>query len=70
MPGRTLLNVALTTLIGIVGAVAGGYIGWMIFNSGLDMFFDLNTWILALVGAVVLLGIWRLVAGRRTRAGV
>lgn len=68
MPERTSLSIALTTLIAIVGAVVGGYIGWLIFDTGLEVFFDLNTWILGLVGALVLLGIWRLVAGRRVKA--
>ena len=68
MPERTALSIALTTLVGIVGAVAGGYIGWLIFTTGLDVFFDLNTCLLALVGALLLLGIWRLGARRRLTA--
>ncbi|ALL79396.1 membrane protein (plasmid) [Pseudonocardia sp. EC080610-09] len=68
MPERTTLSITVTTLIGVVGAVVGGYVGWLIFNTGLNTFFDLSTWILGLVGALVLLSIWRLVAGRRVKA--
>jgi uncharacterized membrane protein YeaQ/YmgE (transglycosylase-associated protein family) len=59
--------VVLTGVLGIVGALLGGFVGRALFGTGLGDFFDLRTWVLALVGSLVVLGIYRLVAGRRAR---
>jgi len=68
MPGKDPGGFIVTILIGIVGAILGGFIGKAIFHGGLGGFFDLRTWLLGLVGSLILLGIWRLIAGRRARA--
>ena len=55
-----------TILIGVVGALIGGFLAAAIFGAHpLDDFFDLSTWITAVVGSVLLLVIWRMVAGSR-----
>jgi hypothetical protein len=46
---------------------AGGFLGRALFGTGLGDFFDLRTWVLALVGSLIVLGIYRLVTRRRTR---
>jgi uncharacterized membrane protein YeaQ/YmgE (transglycosylase-associated protein family) len=68
MPGKDPGGIIVTILIGIVGSVLGGFIGKAIFGGGLGGFFNLRTWVLGLVGSLILLGIWRVIAGRRTRA--
>jgi uncharacterized membrane protein YeaQ/YmgE (transglycosylase-associated protein family) len=67
MPGKDPGGVVVTTLLGIVGALLGGFIGRLLFRTGLGDFFDLRTWVLALIGSLVVLGVYRLVAGRRVR---
>jgi uncharacterized membrane protein YeaQ/YmgE (transglycosylase-associated protein family) len=57
----------VTGLLGVVGALLGGFVGRALFGAGLGDFFDLRTWVLALVGSLIVLGIYRLVARRRTR---
>jgi uncharacterized membrane protein YeaQ/YmgE (transglycosylase-associated protein family) len=52
-------------LLGIIGGFVGGLIGKYIFHTALGGFFDLRTWLLAILGAVVVLGVFRLVGGRR-----
>ena len=53
--------------IGVVGALIGGFIAGAIFNADpLDEFFDISTWITAIIGSIILLLIYRAVAGRRT----
>jgi uncharacterized membrane protein YeaQ/YmgE (transglycosylase-associated protein family) len=54
-----------TLVIGVIGALLGGWIGSALFGAGLGDFFDLRTWILAIVGAIIVLLIWNAVAGRR-----
>jgi uncharacterized membrane protein YeaQ/YmgE (transglycosylase-associated protein family) len=67
MPGDDPGGVIVTTLIGIVGALLGGFLGRVLFGTGLGDFFDLRTWVLALLGSLILLGIYRLVTRRRAR---
>ncbi|KJY32856.1 MULTISPECIES: GlsB/YeaQ/YmgE family stress response membrane protein [Streptomyces] len=67
MPGRDPGGCVITILIGIAGALLGGWLGKVIFHvESIDGFFQLSTWIAAIVGALILLAVYRLVAGRRT----
>jgi uncharacterized membrane protein YeaQ/YmgE (transglycosylase-associated protein family) len=68
MPGKDPGGIIVTILIGIVGAILGGFVGRALFNSDIDSFFDLSTWLLAILGSLILLGIYRVVTGRRTHA--
>ncbi|MFH7598738.1 GlsB/YeaQ/YmgE family stress response membrane protein [Streptomyces racemochromogenes] len=66
MPGRDPGGCVVTILIGIAGALLGGWLGKVIFHvTSIDGFFELSTWIAAIVGALILLGVYRLVVGRR-----
>jgi uncharacterized membrane protein YeaQ/YmgE (transglycosylase-associated protein family) len=59
-------GVVITCVIGIVGAMLGGWIATKLFHiHSIQGFFNLSTWITALVGAVVLLGLIQLVEGQR-----
>ncbi|MEN3344145.1 MAG: hypothetical protein V7635_721 [Arthrobacter sp.] len=68
LPGRQGGGWIVTLVLGVVGAILGGWIGSLIFGGGLGDFFDLRTWLLAILGAVIVLLIYGAVAGRRTRA--
>ena len=65
LPGDDPGGFIVTAVIGIVGALLGGFIAGAIFDADpLDEFFDISTWITAIVGAIILLLIYRAVAGR------
>ena len=67
LPGDDPGGIIVTTLIGIAGAIIGGFIAAAIFDAHpLDEFFDLSTWLTAIIGSIILLLIYRLVVGRRT----
>ncbi|HSL08434.1 MAG TPA: GlsB/YeaQ/YmgE family stress response membrane protein [Pseudonocardiaceae bacterium] len=66
MPGDDPGGIIVTMLIGIVGAVIGGFLGSLIFGIGLENFWSIRTWIIAIIGALILLGLYRIFAGRRT----
>ena len=71
LPGDDPGGIIVTTIIGIVGAILGGWLGGLIFvDDPLDEFFDISTWITAIIGAILLLLIYRMVAGRRARPAV
>ena len=68
MPGKDPGGIIITMLLGIVGAVIGGFVGRALFNSDVNSFFDLSTWLLAILGSLIVLGIYRMVTGgRRSR---
>jgi uncharacterized membrane protein YeaQ/YmgE (transglycosylase-associated protein family) len=67
LPGDDPGGIIVTALIGIAGAVIGGFVAAALFDAHpLDEFFDISTWLTAIIGAIVLLLIYRLVVGRRT----
>ena len=65
MPGRDPGGIIVTMLLGIAGAVLGGFVGRAMgfYQEG-----EPAGWIMAFSGAVVLLVIYRMVIGRRTIA--
>ena len=66
LPGDDPGGLIVTALIGIAGALIGGFLASALFDAHpLDEFFDISTWLTAIVGAIVLLLIYRMVVGRR-----
>jgi uncharacterized membrane protein YeaQ/YmgE (transglycosylase-associated protein family) len=66
LPGEQPGGIFLTMVIGIVGALLGGFLAAALFGAHpLDNFWDLSTWLTAIVGAILLLWIWGIL-GRRT----
>ncbi|MCP2334375.1 GlsB/YeaQ/YmgE family stress response membrane protein [Actinoalloteichus caeruleus] len=68
MPGRDPGGIIITLVLGVIGAFVGGFIGRAIFNTDLGSFFEIRTWLLAILGSIILLAIYRLVTGRRAHA--
>jgi uncharacterized membrane protein YeaQ/YmgE (transglycosylase-associated protein family) len=65
LPGDDPGGLIITTIIGIVGALLGGFLAAALFDAHpLDEFFDISTWITAIVGAIILLAIYRMVVNR------
>lgn len=52
-------------VIGVIGALVGGFLGSVLFDTGIDGFFDISTWLLALGGSLLVLVIYTAVTGRR-----
>ena len=65
IPGRRQQGLILTCVIGIVGALLGGWIATKLFHiHSMHGFFNLSTWLTAIVGAAVLLLIFHLINER------
>jgi uncharacterized membrane protein YeaQ/YmgE (transglycosylase-associated protein family) len=65
-PGDDPGGIIITTLIGIAGALLGGFVARALgIGDPIDEFFDISTWIAAIIGALVLLAGYRMVASRR-----
>jgi len=68
LPGNDPGGIIITMIIGIVGALLGGFLGQALFGvDTLDEFFDISTWLTAIVGAIILLLLYRMVVGRGRR---
>jgi uncharacterized membrane protein YeaQ/YmgE (transglycosylase-associated protein family) len=66
LPGDDPGGIIVTAIIGIVGAIIGGFLAGALFNADpMDEFFDISSWLTAIVGSIVLLLIYRLIVGRR-----
>lgn len=65
LPGSQAGGFFVTMLVGIAGALAAGFIAQaMGFGDPVDEFFDVSTWIAAIIGAAALLVIWSMVTSR------
>ena len=67
LPGDDPGGLVVTTLIGVAGAVIGGLIASALDVGDLDEFFDIGTWLIAIAGSLLLLLLYRMLAGRRAR---
>jgi uncharacterized membrane protein YeaQ/YmgE (transglycosylase-associated protein family) len=64
MPGRDGGGFILTCVLGVIGAVVGGWLATMFGVGGSVSGFNLHSFLVAVVGAIVVLAIFRLL--RRT----
>ena len=62
MPGRDPGGIIVTIVLGIVGALLGGWLGRTIGLYGPD---EAAGFVMALIGALILLGLYRLLVARR-----
>jgi uncharacterized membrane protein YeaQ/YmgE (transglycosylase-associated protein family) len=61
IPGKRSQGLILTCLIGIAGALGGGWVATKLFHvHTLHGFFNLSTWLTAIAGAAVLLLVFHL----------
>ena len=66
LPGEDPGGLIVTTIVGVAGAILGGFLAQASFDADpLDEFFDISSWLTAIVGALLLLVIYRLVVRRR-----
>lgn len=57
-------GIIVTTVIGIAGALLGGWIADKLFHvDNIQSFFNISTWVTAFAGAIVLLAVMHLVTG-------
>jgi uncharacterized membrane protein YeaQ/YmgE (transglycosylase-associated protein family) len=64
MPGKDPGGFIITILLGVAGALVGGFIGSALGFGGVDGF-NLGSFLIAVLGAILLLVIYRSMAGRR-----
>jgi uncharacterized membrane protein YeaQ/YmgE (transglycosylase-associated protein family) len=65
MPGRDPMGFFATVLLGLAGSLVGFLLFTELLGIGDNEMFDLGGLIGAIIGTMILLGIWRAVEGRR-----
>jgi uncharacterized membrane protein YeaQ/YmgE (transglycosylase-associated protein family) len=65
LPGKQRGGIILTLVLGVLGALLGGWLAGLIFHIGYEGFFNLQSWIIAIVGAIIVLLIYGAIFGRR-----
>jgi uncharacterized membrane protein YeaQ/YmgE (transglycosylase-associated protein family) len=72
MPGPDGGGFILTTILGIIGAVVGGFVGSLLGFGQVSSFNNIGdsigSFIFAVIGAIVVLALYRLATGRSVRA--
>ncbi|CAN5198308.1 GlsB/YeaQ/YmgE family stress response membrane protein [soil metagenome] len=69
LPGRQGGGIIITLILGVVGALLGGFLAGAIFHVDMGGFFDIKTWVIAVIGAIIVLLIYgALTRGSRRRA--
>lgn len=69
LPGRQGGGWIATLIIGVIGALLGGWIGSAVFGVGVDKFWSISTWLLAILGALIVLVVWGFITrGSKKRA--
>jgi len=64
MPGKDSMGIIATILLGIVGSIVGGLVSWAIWGASNG--FQPAGLLLSILGAILVLWIWRMVKGRST----
>ncbi|HYH46358.1 MAG TPA: GlsB/YeaQ/YmgE family stress response membrane protein [Thermoanaerobaculia bacterium] len=64
MPGKDPGGCIITIVIGVVGALLGGFIATYLGFGGISGF-DWRSLLIAIIGALLLLALWRMISGRR-----
>ena len=67
MPGRDPMGFFATILLGLAGSLVGFFLFTELLGIGDNEAFDLGGLVGAIIGTMILLGIWRVIAGRDDR---
>ena len=68
VPGDDPMGIGGTLLLGLVGSLIGGFLGWLIFSKdGDDGALQFSGIIGSFIGAVIALLIWRAIQSRSAR---
>lgn len=65
LPGKQGGGWISTLILGVIGALLGGWIGSLLGLGSVDEFFSIGTWLLAIGGSILVILIWGLITRKR-----
>ncbi|WP_020013578.1 GlsB/YeaQ/YmgE family stress response membrane protein [Promicromonospora sukumoe] len=68
IPGKQPGGFWVTLLLGVLGAMLGGWLGGVLFNVNFSEFWSWSTWLFAVIGAIIVILIAQAIFGRRKTA--
>jgi uncharacterized membrane protein YeaQ/YmgE (transglycosylase-associated protein family) len=66
MPGKDAMGLLATMALGIVGSLLGGLVSWALWGAPRSNGFEPSGLIMSIVGAIIVLFLWRMVKSRST----
>jgi uncharacterized membrane protein YeaQ/YmgE (transglycosylase-associated protein family) len=66
MPGRDPMGIVATIVLGIIGSLVGGFVSMAIWRNNDSSAFQGSGLLLSILGAIVVLWIWRMTRSRST----
>ncbi|GAA2174460.1 hypothetical protein GCM10009784_12860 [Arthrobacter parietis] len=68
LPGKQAGGWIMTLILGVIGALLGGFLGNLLFNVGVNEFFSISSWLLAIGGAIIVLLVYGAITKNRSHA--
>lgn len=68
IPGKQPGGFWVTLLLGVLGAMLGGWLGGLIFDISMDAFWSWQSWLFSVIGAIIVILIVQAIFGRRKTA--
>ena len=68
LPGKQAGGWIMTLILGVIGALLGGFLGNLIFGVSVNEFFSISSWLLAIGGAIIVLLVYGAITKNRSHA--
>jgi uncharacterized membrane protein YeaQ/YmgE (transglycosylase-associated protein family) len=68
IPGKQPGGFWVTLLLGVLGAMLGGWLGGILFNIDFSEFWSWESWLFSVIGAIIVILIAQAIFGRRKTA--
>jgi uncharacterized membrane protein YeaQ/YmgE (transglycosylase-associated protein family) len=65
LPGKQTGGWLSTLILGVIGALVGGWIGSLLGLGSVNDFFSIGTWLLAIGGSILVILVWGLITKKR-----
>lgn len=65
IPGKQPGGFWLTLLLGVLGAMLGGWLGGLIFDINMSEFWSWESWLFSVIGAIIVILIVQAIFGRK-----
>ncbi len=65
LPGKQSGGWLSTLILGVIGALVGGWIGSLLGLGSINEFFSIGTWLLAIGGSILVILVWGLITRKK-----